>query len=229
MTAKKILTVCLLVLLMSALLATTVSAAEEGSGLALDSFSVDSLLTGNLGGTFSAIILAVAAVGIVEAFFGYSLLRLELTLGGFGAGAFLGNLLATGILKSILPAGLVTYAVMLVLGVIGALLAFKLFRLALFLGVGFAGFTIIKSVVASMALTPMIATVAAIVAGIILGALALKFMRPIVILVTAISGAFLVSYALSGLLPIPFINVILLAVVFLLGLLVQSRRAKKRR
>ena len=232
MAAKKILTVCLLVLLFSALLATTVSAAEDTTGIALPSgetITVDTLLTGNLGATFSITVLAVAAVGILEAFFGYSLLRLELILGGFGAGAFLGNLLATGLLKSVLPAGTVTYAVMLVLGVIGALLAFKLFRLAVFLGVGFAGFTVVKSVIASMALTPPVDTVAAVVVGIILGALALKFMRPIVILVTSISGAFLASFALSGLLPIPFANIIRLAVVFLLGLLFQSRRAKKRR
>ena len=230
MTAKKILTVFLLVLMMSALLVTTASAAEETAGITLPTGEVitaDTLLTGNLGATFSTVVIVFAVVGLLEALFGYSLLRLELVLGGFGAGAFLGNFLATGLLKTVIPAGTVTYMVMLVLGVIGALLAFKLFRLAVFLGVGFAGYTIAKSMlVPLLGLAAPIDIIAAVAVGVILGALALVFLRPIVILVTSLMGAFLVSFALSGIIPVPYINIILLAVVFLLGLLIQCRRAR---
>lgn len=232
MTVKKILTVFLLVLMMSALLATTVSAAEEAGGLTLPSgeeITLDTLTTGNLGSTFFPMMIAVAAVGLLEAFFGYTLLRLELTLGGFAGGYFLGSFLVNGVLRSVIPEGTVSYIPMLVLGLIGALLAFKLFKLALFLGVGAAGFLVARSVIATFPLNWPVDLIVAIAVGLVLGILALKLMRPIVILVTALMGGYLVSFAFSGLLPIPYANLILLAVVFLLGVLIQGRRARKSR
>lgn len=230
MTAKKLLTVFLLVLAVSVLLTVTVSAAEPEGGITLSSGEdIIALLTDTLGMTSEIVVLLVTAIGFLEAFFGYTLFRLEIFLGGLAGGAFLGKFLAEGPLASFLPEGAVSCIPMLICGVIGAILAFKLFKLVVFLGFGFAGFTAVKSLAASFALPAPIDMVVAAVVGIILGVLAIKFLRPFVILVTSLAGGILISSAISSLISIKYIDLILLVLIFLLGLLTQRKRIKRKR
>ena len=245
-TTKKLIAV-ISVLLLAALTLGTVASAAEPAGAEEElianitapfqplidtfvSFSPETFLTANLGNTFTWVVAVIALVGLLEALFGYKLLRFELILAGFGLGVFLGDLLlSTGVLASLLTEEWMTWVFLGIVGILVAFLAFKLFRVALFCSVAFEVFLIGRGVIAAYIENEIAVIVIAVVAGLLLGLLAVKLLRTVVILETSAIGAYFVSFALSGFIPIDHIGVILLGLVFLIGAATQIGMAVKNR
>lgn len=195
---------------------------------------MDTLMKGNAGTTLGLPILIIAAVGLIECLFGLKLLRFELLAFGFGAGFFLGNLIA-GIdaVAGLLTAPWMKYALMGVLGILCTIIAYKFLRLALMLGVAAAVFFFLGPILAGMLPSALIGKIAAGAVGLVIGLIAQKLLKTVVILVTTFSGAYLVAYAISGILQeyiirIPYMTVIALAVFFIIGFSVQVKGVKRK-
>ena len=194
----------------------------------LKNFSVDTLLNGNFGNTFSLAVLILAVVGILECLFGYPLLRIELVLGGLAGGAYLAKLLiGTHLLDSFLTEAWMQYVLMAIFGILLAFIAYKLFRVAVFFGVGLTVFMFGRGIVANFLENNILVIVISVVAALIIALIALKLLKAVIVVLTAFSGAFTVSYTLSGFLPVPYINLILLGLLFIVGIAVQFRVTRK--
>lgn len=230
---KKFAAVAILACLLSSLLAPVASASTIFPDAASPS---DSTLTffienfshyleaGNLGTSVTPLVLTVALLGIVLAFFGYPLLRLTIFLGGFGTGiAAALFLLKIERLAAALTSPWMPLVVMLLCGAICAWLFCKLFTLALFFTVCGATLMMGMGPIKALFPSPIGGILAAIAAAIVLGLLATRFVRPVIVLTTAAAGGFLVSLALSGVIPVPHIKLVLFALVLVLGLAVQFR------
>ena len=233
---KKFLAVLAVLLLAVSVLGTVASAAEPvATGKSFDfvkelqplidairNFSPETALSANFGNSFSIAVVVVALVGLLEALFGYKLLRLELILAGFAAGFMGGHfLLSTGALDSFLTDEWMRWVFLAIIGLLAAFLAFKLFRIALFLSVGFLVYTFAGGIVASYVNDKTLAIVVSIVVGLIVGLIAVKLLRTVVILLTAALGAYLFTFAVAGFIPVENISLILLALIFVIGVAVQ--------
>ncbi len=189
-------------------------------------------LTANMGSTFGITMLIVAIVGILCAFFGYRLLKPVVFFGGLAIGAYLGDmLLNTGVLDSILTEFWMTYVVMLVCGLIVAYLVFKVLKVGIILGVGYMIYLLINGFVSDFVLQnglpspEILGPVIAGLIGLLIGLIAIKLLKPVIMIVTAALGGALVAYAIAGLIPLTLegvsMNVIVLAVIGLLGFAAQ--------
>ena len=201
---------------------------------AFANFSADTFLGANFGNVFSAAVLVLLAIGLLEALFGYRLLRFELLVGGFVLGAYLGKLLVeTGTLAEYLTEKWMPLVLMAVIGILVALAAFKLFRPALFCGVALAVFTFGRPIIASLNYSFLedetVVMVAAAVLGLLIALISLKLLRTVVILLTSLIGAYFVSFSLAGFIDMEHISLILMALVFVIGAAVQIGALSKRR
>ena len=194
---------------------------------ALTGFSADSLFTGNLGSTFTWVAVILTVFGLVQALFGQPLLRFELLLGGLAAGLFLGNLLiGTGLLDSFLTESWMHWLVGIIIGLLIGFAAQFLVKAAFFLGAAALVFPFARAALALVITHNVLNIVAAVVAALLIAAISIKLYKTMVVLVTAAFGSFCVSFALSGYLAaIPYINLILFGVVFVVGVAVQARFA----
>lgn len=258
-TAKKTLTVFLLILAVAALMTTVASAAslsetvEKYTGLSLDlspidtyidafkSFSVDILLSGNLGDIFTPIAIVLGVIGLLQCLFGYPLLKIEVFFAGFFAGMFLGELLiGTGIADSFLTDPWMKWVLMAICGLLLAFVAFLLFRASLFFLIALWVFTYARGLAATYITTDIVITdnfvitrnVIAIVVGAVVGLLiaflAIKLLRTVVILLTAFTGAFTLAFSVGGYIPIDHIQLIIIGVMFVIGVALQYAMSTKK-
>ena len=194
---------------------------------------MNALTTGNAGEEIGLPVLILVVVGLIECLFGLKLLRLELLCFGFGAGFFLGNLIA-GIegVGSLLTEQWMEYALMGVLGILCTILAYRVLRLALTLGVAAAAYFFLGPILGGMLPSELIGKIAAVVVGLLIGLIAQKLLKTVVILVTTFLGAYLAAYALSGVLQkyiihLPYMTVIVLAFFFIIGFSTQVKGTGK--
>ena len=200
----------------------------------LSSDPMGTLTSGNAGDVLGLPIAILVGVGLIQCFFGLKLLRLELLLFGFGGGFFLGNLVA-GIegVGALLTEPWMKYALMGVLGLICTIVAYRFLRLALALGVTAAAYLFLGPILGDMLGSEMMGTVAAIAAGLVIGLIAQKLLKTVVILVTTLIGAFLMAYALSGVLQaqvvhLSYMTVVVLGFFFMVGFTTQVKGIKRR-
>ena len=203
----------------------------------IDSFAanpMDALLKGNAGAEIGLPILIIAVLGLIECLFGLKLLRLELLVFGFGAGFFLGNMIAEiDAVAGLLTAPWMKYALMGVLGIVCTILAYKFLRLALTLGVAAAAYFFLGPILGGMLPSPLIGKIVALVLGLVLGLIAQKLLKTVVILVTVFLGSYLTAYALSGVLQnyiirLPSMTIIAFAFFFIIGLSTQVKGIKRK-
>jgi hypothetical protein len=195
---------------------------------AVKNFSVDTLLTGNLGNVFSLAVAILAVVGLVECLFGYPLLRIELVLAGLAAGMYVGDLLL-GIegIAALMTEAWMPWVLKGILGILIAFIAYKLFRVALFCAVGLTVFMFGRGIIAQFLTNGTLSLIVSIVAALLIALIALKLLKTVIMILTSFTGAFCVTYAVAGFLPIPHINLILLGLLFIVGVAVQIRVSKK--
>ena len=135
--------------------------------------------------------VAVSAWGVLNCFFGYRVFKVTLALQGGLAGAGAAKLATTAM--GLGPLG-ITVA-LIVGGIVGAGLAFLLYLAAVFVAGFFFGATLGMLLLANY--QHMVALLAGCVLGIVGGFLAVKVQRVLIILSTALVGAFLSILTLS--------------------------------
>ena len=178
------------------------------------------------------IILAFSLLfAVLQCFFGYRLLKVWIGLVGFLLGFVLGFLISGAMVEgeSYLPA-LIGIAV----GVIFALLAFKIYLIGVFLYCG----ALAAGAVHALPLPSeegwnVLGIVFCVLAFLVVGFLATKFARPFIIAVTAATGAVRVTESLQGMLPqlagnqiLGWLMILALAAA---GMIVQFASTKKKR
>jgi len=128
--------------------------------------------------------VAVIAWGVLDCFFGYRVFKITLALVGGVLGGMLGHIAAAAL--GLGPVGLT--ACLLVGGVLGAGLAFLLYIVAVFVA-GF-GFGATLGILLLANHHHMVALLSGGVLGIVSGFLAVKIQRVLIMLSTALLGAF---------------------------------------
>lgn len=178
---------------------------------------------------FGQVLLIVSvALALLQCFFGYRLLKVWVAVVGFALG------FAVGFTVSALLIGGDAYipaAIGIVVGILAALIAFKLYLAGVFLLCGASSFLVVQSLPFPYTEAwGIVLVVLGMIAFIVVGILAVKFARPCIILVTAISGA---SQAVDGLrAPVEqlaenaWMGWAAVAVLAVLGIVVQFKTTK---
>ncbi len=165
---------------------------------------------------------------VLLCFLGYRLLKVWIMVMGFAVGFTAGFSVA-----ALLTQGDINIPVIagIVVGILLALLAFKLYLAGVFLLCGVSAFGAVQALSlpasADGGVMPLVLGVAAFV---VVGILAVKLARPCIILVTAISGAVNAVHSLSASVELLSENELLLwavvAVLAVLGVVVQFKTTK---
>ncbi|MDO4620529.1 MAG: DUF4203 domain-containing protein [Lachnospiraceae bacterium] len=148
-------------------------AAKYGAMLAQPSL----LLTG--------VIIGTAILGLIYCFFGYKVIRGLAALIGFAAGASIG-LVVVSVYSFEFPVSLI---IPIAAGLVLALIAFFLYKLGVFAAVFAAAFSVTISLLQSyIRLDDEIAALIALAAALVCAILSVIFLRPVVIILTALIG-----------------------------------------
>lgn len=174
---------------------------DYGSGI--DALDILSSLPGLIEKIGVIFMLATIVIGIVQCFWGYKLYRITVAISGFITGSTVGG--ALGLVMAIgMDAdsikGAITLVVisMLVVGIIGAAIAYNFELIGAFL-VGFSGVYVVALILSLvskiMANNDNIASsfFTAAIPAVIVGILVVKFWKPIVIIYTGLSGALCIA------------------------------------
>ncbi|MFR8088943.1 MAG: DUF4203 domain-containing protein [Lachnospirales bacterium] len=138
--------------------------------------------------TTMAVILGV--FGVLCTFFGYRLLRFLIAFQGFLIGC-MASLLILSHNTELMGWPLLLVSILIGMGV--AAISNALYQLGLFLLTGIAGFLVLGTLLGTFMTNFGLICGLAAVGGIGIGILALIFTRPIIIVVTAVSGGWLVA------------------------------------
>ncbi len=181
-------------------------------------------------------VMVFSIIGIVlallQCFLGFKLIKFWIGLIGFIAGFGIGTAIAANIPDA---AAFLPVVIGLAAGIILALLAYKLYLVGVFIYCGLLAYGAVK-------LLPfpdsggwkVLAAILAVLAFILAGALAVKFSRPCIILITAVSGASTASGLMQkvsdSLAANPGRASVIFLVLAVLGILIQfvTTREKKK-
>lgn len=180
-------------------------------------FQQDAALIIKDAGVNYAITAAAVVVGILVCFFGLKLIKLLGALIGFMLGAGLG---AVGGLVAGLT-GPVLAGVILGAGIVLGVLSWFLYRVGIFLLVFFE--TLGMGIVIGGTGSPVV-VIAAVVVGLILAILAVKYIEPVVIIVTGLAGGFSAGMNvvdLTGIVLPGWAGLLAGIVIAVLGIMVQ--------
>ncbi len=133
----------------------------------------------------TAIITLILA--LLACFLGYRLARFFMSLTGFMAGAYIGYKIGTQALNLQRP---LTIVCAVVAGLALSVLAYRIYTAGIFILCAFLGF------IAAATLLPFSGDLQfflSVLSGFIIGALAVKYLRPVIILSSAIAGGFTAS------------------------------------
>lgn len=173
------------------------------------------------------VVLAFSAVfALLNCFFGFRLQKLWITLVGFLVGFLLGMIPCLLWISSEHALAIAT-VVGVVVGVLIGLLAYRLYRVGVFLWVGVLAFGFVANLFPEN--LAWLGIVLGILAGVLVGILALRFLRPVVILTTALSGGMTAAQDLLRMFDVTQVLVVLGvgALLAVLGMAVQFATTKK--
>ena len=167
-------------------------------------------------------------IALLQCFFGYRLLKVWVTIIGFLLGFVLGFGFSAAFIKG--EAYLPT-VIGIAAGVLLALIAFKLYLLGVFIFCGFIAFGAVRTIpVSDEGIWKTVLLVLAVAAFVAAGVLAVKFSRPCIIAITAVSGAFQVVHSLQPQIPVLASNralsLVTAVVIAALGIAVQFMTTK---
>ena len=186
---------------------------------------------------FSQILAAVSlAAALLQCFFGYRLLRVLISIIGFVIGFLLGYLIS---LEWIRDNSLLPLVIGLAAGALLSLLAFRIYLFGVFLYCGVTAAALIQVIPASSAARwDIISAVLSIAIFVLAGFLGVRYARPCIIIITAVSGGTRAAAMLPDYLTmIPsdhLFRLLLLVGLIAVGMLVQflmtrgERRKRKR-
>jgi len=180
--------------------------------------------------TLSAVGALTIIFGILQCFLGYKLFKFWCALIGFIVGAVLGLFVAaTGIFSGSLAVNLIGLLVIILLAVIGAFAAFRLYLVGLFIYAFTAAFVVGFYLLALITDSTIAGLYAGIVAGLVLGIFAVIYHRFWIILTTSVSGGMTIGTSLIMVLQSSdSFWIFLLPPVFIIaGFIVQTITVKK--
>ena len=193
------------------------------------SFFTDTLPQG-LGDEFSLAIVILVVFGIVECLFGWQLLRFQLTIGAFAATTFLSAIIMKrGFLDAYFTEAWMLQLIMIILGLTVAIFTWYHANLAFFLGMMGASGAGLYFLFAGAMGDGIVPAVLAGVLSIPIAFLLKQLLMPAVVALTAIGGALVVAFSISGFLYsfIPSIGLMLMTDLTVTGLVMQVRRLLK--
>lgn len=162
---------------------------------------IHGFISNGVSGIMAIVFALVAVAGLFQCFFGYKLMRACFAICGFGIGA-LGGLVGVGLaVESAAPAIIAA----LVLGVLGALLLFHVYRLGVFV----MNFALVALLVLLFGNASNESLVLAVVAGLISGIVAAIMVRIWTILSTGIAGGMAAGLAIGSIISVPYLGAIL--------------------
>lgn len=148
-------------------------------------------------------VLGTVLMGLLQCFAGYRLLRFWITLSGFGVGMIAGYTVTSMVITDLTGREYIPVVIALAAGILCGFLAYRIYLAGVFLFCGLMAFTAMASVRFPAGDAWQIAGFAARVAAfLIVGYLGMKFARPAVVLISALSGALSVSRALPSFVPV---------------------------
>ena len=173
------------------------------------------------------IVLILAVVAGVLAFYGYTLFKKFLPLFGAVAFGIIGASIVAPLIPVTLPIVNLNAIVGIVLAVIGALLMIYAYKLAIFVigaGIGFVvGYVVLAPM---LSLSGVVALIVSGVLALIVAILSLRLFKPIFILVTSVVSLIAVG-ALGAFVVFAEPSIIFVAVLAVVGLIVGIFAAKK--
>lgn len=182
--------------------------------------SLDSLLY-TLDSIFRTITILMIIPSLLNCFFGYKIQKFFITLGGVVVGGIIGMLV--GALSS--GESVVVVLAALLFAVLGGFLAFKLYRVGLFITFWLYGTVLFAALFLVNGAYEMIPT--AVVLGLIVGVLALVLHKGFVICTTAICGGMPAGMSIGSMAGSPALGFLLGVGLSALGIFVQFRLEKK--
>jgi len=168
--------------------------------------------------------------GLLQCFFGYKLFRFWCGLIGFLIGCFLGLVIAAaGVYSGFPAAGLIGLLITLFLGITGALIAYGLYVVGLFIYAFTVAFLVVYYLFTLIVDSAIVCLIAGIIAGITLGILAIYYRRLVIIASTSVSGG--ISAVIGFMMATQNFDlgygVILLPILIIAGFIVQYMTVKK--
>jgi len=168
----------------------------------------------------SGVLMFLAIPMLIYCFFGYKLQKLLITLSGIGTGAIVGALIGA---LSLEEAVIILSA--LILAILGGFIAYKLFRIGIFLQFWLLGTLVFAALFAVARLFELIPV--SIILGLLIGILALVLHKGFVILTTAISGGMIAGACIGLSLGQPVLSIVIGILLAVLGAVVQFALEKK--
>ena len=171
--------------------------------------------------TQTVVLIISLIVGFLACFMGYRLNRVVVMIAGFYLGYQLGDTYLPQIISdtSFIP------LVSIVIGIIVGSMAFSMY----FLGVFILCFTLAYTVCGSFIEMEILKVIIGAITGVIAGIIGVKFLRPIMIVLTSLAGGFLIASSGLDLLNISnnVIFVLIALVLAVLGALTQFRNKEE--
>lgn len=188
-----------------------------------------SLLPANVHQTSTTGIIVMVVIGLLSCFLGYRFMKLWVGLAALVIGFFLSFSIARLCGANMTLSIIIGLAVGIVLAIIG----FKVYKAGIFVFAAISAYSAAMSIFAQHVadVNAWWVTVIAVLAGLAVGFLAMKFVWPVIVITTSISGALLISRNILPLLKIDQMIVIYIvtAVIAVMGMVWQfySTRAVK--
>ena len=158
-------------------------------------------------------IIVTILIALVTCLFGFKLNKVLITLAGFAFGFYLGGVIAPQIIDfTVAP-----LVLSVILGILFAIISFKLYVAGVFILCGFSTFIACYTFIDIEGVREVVG----VVAGIIVGIMGAKFTKPIMIISTSFSGGFLL---VDNILQLLNYNNAVVLVIF--GLIVTVLAAK---
>ena len=133
--------------------------------------------------------------GLFQCFFGFRFVKFWITVLGFTLGFAAG----LGVSSLFIESQILRYAISLAAGMLIGFLSYKLYKVGVFIFIGLIGAIIGGVVLYRTEITANVIIIVCVILFIICGILAVKFQKPIIIIVTSVSGATAAANALSSL------------------------------
>ena len=153
-------------------------------------------------------------IAVFTCFFGYKLNKIVITIAAFASGYALGSWLAgtLGVSEDI------TFFISMIAGIIGGFGGFRFYLIGIFCLCFFSVFTWVQTIIPEEGLKWIIA----IIGGLLAGFVAMKFVKPVMIISTSISGGTIIATTLFDLLKLPT-DYLLIAeiIIIILGIIFQ--------
>ena len=146
---------------------------------------------------FTIFVVVAMIFSALSIFLGYKLTKLWSTIIGAAVGFIAGYIIGNTIWGNSGAA----FIAGLVLAVILGAIAFFIYKAGVFLLCGFSAFGFAYSALSGFVGIPVVTLIISIVIGIIAGIIAIIFLRPFIIVTTAISGSFSFARSLFSLFP----------------------------